>query len=402
MVVRYVAYTWQGDKVEGVLDVDREEEARAMLQRDDLIPYELVRVRPLPSFSSLTPVLFHPKPQEVIEFSRGLAALIRSGIPIRDGLTILRGQGGGLGMKEIVRQLKVSIENGSRLSEACANHPRVFTGFYVRLLRLGEATGKMPESLQQLADILMKRKAISEKVKAALIYPGISMIVAILVAVVLLVYSLPAIIDLLTEFGGDLPLATRLLVGVSSFVQAYKMMIFVALACLIVSVWLVSHAQRGRHMVDRYFLKIPIAGTVVMQSNLFSLTSTFGTLLRSGIPSMEALRLARESLGNVALRERLDLIINDVEGGMRLGNAFREHWPDPPLLSQGIITGEATGDLPSALDNMAEYYEQEAARAVNGATELTQPAVILLVAGMVGFVAVAVVGGVYSALGAVQ
>lgn len=402
MVVRYVAYTWQGDKVEGVLDVDREEEARAMLQREDLIPYELVRVRPLPSFSSLAPVLFHPKPQEVIEFSRGLAALIRSGIPIRDGLTILRGQGGGMGMKEIVRQLKVSIENGSRLSEACANHPRVFTGFYVRLLRLGEATGKMPESLQQLADILMKRKAISEKVKAALIYPGISMIVAILVAVVLLVYSLPAIIDLLTEFGGDLPLATRLLVEVSSFVQAYKMMIFVALACLIVSVWLVSHAQRGRQLVDRYFLKIPIAGKVVMQSNLFSLTSTFGTLLRSGIPSMEALRLARESLGNVALRERLDLIINDVEGGMRLGTAFRQHWPDPPLLSQGIITGEATGDLPSALDNMAEYYEQEAARAVNGATELIQPAVILLVAGMVGFVAVAVVGGVYSALGAVQ
>ena len=102
MVVRYVAYTWQGDKVEGVLDVDREEEARAMLQRDDLIPYELVRVRPLPSFSSLTPVLFHPKPQEVIEFSRGLAALIRSGIPIRDGLTILRGQGGGLGIGLLV------------------------------------------------------------------------------------------------------------------------------------------------------------------------------------------------------------------------------------------------------------------------------------------------------------
>ena len=384
------------------MDVDREEEARAMFQRDDLIPYELVRVRPFPSFSSLAPVIFHPKPQEVIEFSRGLAALIRSGIPIRDGLTILRGQGGGLGMKEIVRQLKVSIENGSRLSEACANHPRVFTGFYVQLLRLGEATGRMPESLQQLADILMKRKAIGEKVKGALIYPGISMLVAILVAIVLLVYSLPAIIDLLTEFGGDLPLATRLLVEASSLVQTYKMAILVALACLIVGGWLLSHIQGGRQMVDRFFLKIPVAGTVVMQSNLFSMTSTFGTLLRSGIPSMEALRLARESLGNVALRERLDLIINDVEGGTRLGTAFREHWPVPALLSQGIITGEATGDLPSALDNMAEYYEQEAARAVTGATELIQPAVILLVAGMVGFVAVAVVGGVYSALGAVQ
>ena len=402
MVVRYVAYTWQGDKVEGVLNVDRADEARAMLQRDDLIPYELVRVRPFPSFSSIAPLLFQPKPQELIEFTRGLAALIRSGIPIRDGLTILRGQGGGLGMKEIVRQLIVSIENGSRLSEACANHPRVFTGFYVRLLRLGEATGRMPETLQQLADILLRRKAIRQKVKGALVYPAISMVVAILVAIVLLVYSLPAIIDLLTEFGGELPVATQLLVKTSELVQAYKMAIFTILACLIVGGWLISHIPGGRRLIDRYFLTLPVASSVVMQSNLFNLTSTFGTLLRSGIPSMEALRLARESLGNVALRERLDLIIHDVEGGTRLGPAFRKHWPEPRLLSQGIITGEATGDLPAALDNMAEYYEQEATRAVSGATELIQPAVILLVAGMVGFVAVAVVGGVYSALGSVK
>ena len=402
MVVRYVAYTWQGDKVEGVLDVDREEDARAMLQRDDLIPYELVRVRPIPSLSSLAPVLFHPKPQELIEFSRGLAALIRSGIPIRDGLKILRGQGRGLGMKEIVRQLIVSIESGKRLSEACAKHPRVFTAFYIRLLRLGEATGKMPESLQQLSDILLKRKAIGQKVKGALIYPAISMIVAILVAIVLLVYSLPAIIDLLTEFGGELPLATRLLVEVSGTVQAYKMMILITLACLLVGGWILSQTQGGRRLLDRFFLKLPVAGSVVMQSNLFSLTSTFGTLLRSGIPSMEALRLAKESLGNAILRERLELIIDDVEGGTRMGPAFREHWPEPALLSQGIITGEATGDLPVALDNMAEYFEQEATLKVSGATELIQPAVILLVAGLVGFVAIAVVGGVYSALGSVE
>ena len=402
MVVRYVAYTWQGDKVEGVLNVDREEDARAMLHRDNLIPYEIVRVRPFPSFSSLAPVLFHPKPQELIEFSRGLASLIRSGIPIREGLTILRGQGSGLGMREIVRQLTVSIENGSRLSEACANHPRVFTGFYVRLLRLGEAAGRMPETLQQLADILLRRKAIRQKVKAALVYPAISMIVAIIVAVILMVYSLPAITDLLTEFGGELPVATRMLVEVSGTVQTYKTIIFIILTCSIVGGWILSQTKGGRRLIDRNFLKLPIAGKVVMQSNLFSFASTFGTLLRSGIPSMESLRLARESLGNVALRERLDLIINDVEGGARLGTAFREHWPDPPLLSQGIITGEATGDLPVALDNMSEYFEQEATRTVSGATELIQPAVILLVAGLVGFVAIAVVGGVYSALGSVE
>ena len=384
------------------MDVDREEEAREMLQRDDLIPYELVRVTPLPSLSGLAPILFQPKTQDLIEFTRSLAALIRSGIPIREGLTILRGQGSGLGMREIIRRLIGSIENGSRLSEACANHPRIFSGFYIRLLRTGEATGRMTETLQQLADALIKRKSMRDKVTAALVYPAISMVVAVIVAVVLLVYSLPAIIDLLTEFGGELPLATRLLVEISESFQTYKLAIFIVLATLIVGGWLASRTRGGRRIMDRYILKLPVAGGVVMQSNLFNLTATFGMLLLSGIPSMEALRLSKESLGNVILQERLQLIIDDVEGGKRLGPAFSEHWANPPLLSQGIITGEATGDLPGALNNMAEYYEAESTRTISGATELIQPAVILLVAGFVGFVAIAVVGGVYAALDSIE
>ena len=384
------------------MDVDREEDAREMLQRDDLIPYELVRVTPLPSLSGLAPILFQPKTQDLIEFTRSLAALIRSGIPIREGLTILRGQGSGLGMREIIRRLIGSIENGSRLSEACANHPRIFSGFYIRLLRTGEATGRMTETLQQLADALIKRKAMRDKVTAALIYPAISMVVAVIVAVVLLVYSLPAIIDLLTEFGGELPLATRLLVEISESFQTYKTAIFIVMATLIVGGWLASRTRGGRRIMDRYTLKLPVAGGVVMQSNLFNLTATFGMLLISGIPSMEALRLSKESLGNVILQERLQLIIDDVEGGKRLGPAFSEHWANPPLLSQGIITGEATGDLPGALNNMAEYYEAESTRTISGATELIQPAVILLVAGFVGFVAIAVVGGVYAALDSIE
>ena len=305
-------------------------------------------------------------------------------------------------MKAIVRQIIESIENGTRLSDACATHPRVFDNFYVRLLRLGEATGRMPESLQQLADTLVRRKAMRDKVKAALAYPAISMAVAILVAIVLLVYSLPAIIGLLTEFGGELPFATRLLVQASDSVQAYKMMIFVTILGLMIGGWVTSRTMLGQNLIDRCVMKLPLFGKVVMQSNLASFTSSFATLLRSGIPSMESLRLSRQSLGNAVLRGRLDRIIRDVEGGTRLGVAFREHWPNPPLLSQGIVTGEATGDLSESLKHIAEYFEQESSRTVSGATELIQPAVILLVSGLVGFVTIAVVGGVYSALDPIE
>ncbi len=155
-------------------------------------------------------------------------------------------------------------------------------------------------------------------------------------------------------------------------------------------------------MRDKIFIKIPVVGSVLMQSSLFNFTSQFSTLLLAGIATVESLRLSRESLGNQVLRERLDQIINDVTEGNSLGAAFKEHWPSPPLLSQAIITGEASGGLAPALQGLAEYYEQESVKAIGTATELIQPAVIIIVADLVGFVATAVMSGIYSALNSIQ
>ena len=139
-----------------------------------------------------------------------------------------------------------------------------------------------------------------------------------------------------------------------------------------------------------------------MQSALFTFTSTFSTLLKAGIPTAESLRLSRQSVSNRVLCERLDLIIRDVNEGARLGSAFRDHWPNPPLLSQAIVTGEASATLTMALRGLAEYYEQESVKAISSATDLIQPMVIILVAGLVGFVAMAVMSGIYSALNSIE
>ena len=160
MVIKYIAYTWQGEKVEGVLEVDREEEARELLHQEDLIPYQLTQVRPAPSLSRLAPYLFKPKPQELIEFTRGISSLLRSGIPLREALSILRGQISSWGMKEVLRRVLIDIEGGERLSDAVAKHPTIFSAFYVRLLRFGEATGGMAPAMSQMADNLEKNKAM--------------------------------------------------------------------------------------------------------------------------------------------------------------------------------------------------------------------------------------------------
>ena len=402
MVIKYIAYTWQGQKVEGVLDVMTEEDARQLLQDDQLIPYRLIPVRPRRTFVQIAPSLFQPKPKEIIEFTRGLASLLRSGIPLQQGLAILRQQSSGLGMKEILRSVQEEIETGGRFSDACARYPKVFSGFYVSLLKVGEASGSLAVSLQQLSETLEKRKTMRDRVKAALVYPVISLVVALIVAVILVTYSLPALVGLLTEYGGTLPANTKILITVSDFVQAYNLHIFATLGATVFGAAVAIRTPRGARMRDQFLLKTPIVGEVLVRSNLFSLTSTFSRLLDAGIPTVESLELSVESLNNSLLRDRLVLVGEEASSGTRLGPSFRMHWPHPPLLSQAIITGEVSGALSEALHGLADYYEQEATRSVNAATELIQPAVIVLVALLVGFVATAVISGIYSAIGTVR
>ena len=402
MVIKYVAYTWQGLKVSGVLEVEREEDARDLLRREELIPYRLTRVRPLPSLRGLAPYLFRAKPQEMIEFTRGTASLLRSGIPLRESIVILRNESSGLGLKEVLRQVIESIEGGLRFSDAMAKFPSYFSEFYIRILKFGEATGEMAPAMQQVAESLEKTKSMRDKVRGALVYPMLSLIVAIVVAVILITFSLPALIGLLEDFGGELPAITKLLITMSDITKEYRNQMFVLIGGAAALAWVYFKTKRGARMRDQLLLRVPVVRRVLIQSSLFHLTTTFATLLQSGIPTTEALRLSSESVNNRVLQERIERIIADITEGERLGNSFRLHWPDPPLLSQAIITGEASGSLALSLRGLAEYYEQESVRSISGATELIQPAVIIVVAGLVGFVATAVISGIYSALNSIQ
>ena len=402
MVIKYVAYTWQGQKVEGTLEVDAEEQAMELLRRDDLIPYRLTKVRPLPSLARLAPYISKPKPQELIEFTRGTVSLLRSGIPLRDALIIFRDETNSWGLREVLRRVIEDIEGGVRFSDAMSRHPSIFSSFYIRVLRFGESTGELAPAMQEMAESLEKSKTMKDKVRGALVYPALSLIVAIVVALILVTFSLPALIGLLDDFGGELPPITKVLITMSDFAKDYRLHMFIAAGAAAALGWAYFRTRQGSRMRDRALLKVPMVKKVLMNSNLFSFTSTFATLLQAGIPTAECLRLSRDSLNNQILVDRLDLIINDVNEGTRLGPAFRERWPSPPLLSQAIITGETAGTMTVSLRGLANYYEEESVKAISGATEMIQPVVIILVAGLVGFVATAVMSGIYSALDSIE
>ena len=331
-----------------------------------------------------------------------MAALLRAGIPLHEAVVMFRAESRGLGLKEILRRVIEDIEGGMRFSEAMARHPAIFSTFYLRILKFGEVTGGMARSLHQLADNLEKNKVMRDKVKSALVYPVISLVMAIGVAIILITFSLPALVGMLEEFGGELPFVTKLLISIADFITLYRTHMLATIAVTGGAVAAFFKTRRGARMRDEALLRVPVVSGVLVQSNLFTFTSVFATLLEAGIPSVEALRLSSDSLTNLVLRHRLELIIDDVIEGGRLGVAFKEHWPKPPMLSQAIITGEAAGGLAVSLHGLADYYEQESAKTINSALELIQPLVIILVAGLVGFVATAVMSGIYSALDSIE
>ncbi len=399
MAIRYEAYTQQGEKVKGVLETDSEEDAYGLLEKDELIPYRLQPVKTRRSLVQIMPGLFKPRPQEVIDFTRQMASLLNSGIPVRRALVVQREQARSPGLKEALRRIIQDIEEGVRFGEAFERHKTVFPEFYLRLLAVGEATGGIPLTLQQLTDTLQRRKSVADKVRKALIYPAISLAVALVAAFVLVTYSLPSLTGLLKDFGGELPVATQLLITVSDGLAAYALFIIVPIVSLGLGTAMASRTEVGKRTRDRFLLQLPVVGTILEGSSMFFLTTTLSTLLKGGVPTIEAMKLAEEGLGNAVYRERLAGVTQRASEGTKLGEAFGEEKGFPSIIAQAIATGELRGSMVDTLAGIAEYYEDLTDRAVSGATELIQPGVIIFVAGIVGFVAVAVISGIYSTLG---
>ena len=402
MAIKYEAYTRLGEKVVGVLHTDDEEAVYDILEQEDLIPY---RIRPAQSGFSLVrmfPTVFNPSAQAIIDFTRQLAALLSSGIPLVRCLTAQQGQVSNTGLKYALGEIIGSVEAGNKLSDALGEQSHIFPDFYVRMLRVGEATGGLPYVLNQVADTLQRRKAVTDRVRDAAVYPAFTLLVAVVAAIVLVTYSLPSLSGLLSEVGSNQPTSTRVLISVSDFFGEYGASILIGLAVLAVLVFVALRTEIGRAATDTVLLRVPVIGRVIVANNMFSLTSILSTLLKSGMSPVEALKLTQRGMANAYYRRRLGRVIDRATEGTKLGEAFEEEGGFPPIVSQAIVTGETRGSLDDTMSGLSEYYEDVTKRAAGGITELIQPAIILFVAGMVGFVAVAIISGIYSALGAVR
>lgn len=395
MAYIYQAYTATGELVRGVLGVDTEAAAETALWQANLTVVRLQKQRELPSLDELLPTFFGAKRSDLITVSRQLATLLASGISIVAALRVLGGQVPKAGFRKALRKVVDDIQAGTSFSQACSQHPQFFSGIFVRLLSVGEETGRVDLILNQLAGYFEKEEAISRRIRSALGYPAFVFLLAIASVAVMINFVLPAMAGLYSEFRTELPVITKVVVAVAKFVQANGLIISLLLVTSGVLLWWYSRTPRGTVLLDSIVVRLPIIGNISLKSSTARLTRTMAMLLAAGVSITETLELVVQTTTSPTIRGGLMTVRSHIYTGMPLSQALASAERFPPLLSEVVGIGEQTGRLETNLEMLADFYQEETDRAISTLVSLIEPAMIITVGLIVGIVAVSVISPMY-------
>lgn len=394
-VFTYKAKSKEGKDISGKVEAARAIDAARILRERGLIVIKLN-----PARESLTGIIKKAANRitlnDIAIFTRQFSTMISSGLPITDALIIIRSQS-KQGMKPVVSQVLADVEGGSSLAGAFANHQKVFSPVYVALVRAGEEGGVLDKVLARLADNLDSQREFTAKVKGALIYPAVVIVGMGVVAAVMMLFVVPKLTSLYTEFQAELPLPTRILITTSDlFVKFWWLLPLFAVG----GVWGFREFVKtplGREKLDELKLKIPIYGGLQKEIILTELTRTLSLLVGAGIPILEGLGIVSGVVGNVIISSAINRSQLQVEKGFSLAYAISQE-PEvfPTMLSQMLAVGEETGKLDDSLLKVSRVFEQESEQTVRGLTSAIEPLIMIILGVGVGFLVVAVIMPIYN------
>ncbi len=395
MEFRYTASTGAGSPVSGVLVAESEANAEQILWDSGLTIIQLKKKLEIPALHEALPSLFGVKRRDVIQFSRNMASLLDAGIPILRALTI-QSRFGKRGLKAVLQEVITDLEKGSRLSQACANHPSVFPAFYVYLLRTGEEVGNLSQVLRDTAEQMERDEATASKVKRSLAYPTFVLLLAIGAIVVMMAKVVPALTDMFHEFGSDLPPMTRGLIAVSDFFEAAFLYIVLGAVVIGVGGYFYIRTPGGKRKKDEVMLRIPIIGQAILKAGLSRFCRNMSMMVGAGVSLFDALKLTSETTDNSVIAESVSAVRSRVGDGQLFSQAVAADAIFPPLMPEMIAVGEEAGSLEGQLTKVSTFYEEEAERAVAQVTGTLTPALTVGVGLIIGLVAVTLYSSIYS------
>jgi type IV pilus assembly protein PilC len=388
----YVAQGPDGTLHKGVQDADTLVQAQLELLERDLRVAELA---PKTSLLKLELTPSRIKRADLMHLSRQLAAFLRAGIPILDAISVLGEESDKVSVRRVMATIGNDLRAGSTLSEAVDRHPKDFPPFYRGILRSAELTGRLDTVLDQLSVYLERDLEARRKLKAALIYPGVVAAMSVVTILVLSVFVLPKFKDFFASLDAKLPLPTRMLLNTTRFLGSWWWLIVTVLAALVVIYLVALRTTPGRYVRDAVLLKVPVLGETIRYAAVERFTRILASMVTAGVPLPEAMYVATDSLRNQVFDRALQRVRVQMMEGAGLAEPIAATRLFPGVATQMIRVGEDTGTIDTQLEVAATFYERELDYKIKKLTTVFEPVVIMVMGGIVGFVAVALVSAMY-------
>jgi len=327
--------------------------------------------------------------KDIVVFTRQLATMIDAGLPLVQCLEILGAQAEKAKFKEVIISVKEDVEKGSTFAEALERHPLVFNELFTNLIMAGEVGGLLDVILNRLSSYIEKAMKLKKRVKSAMVYPAAIVGVSVLVVVVLLVFVIPVFQRMFADFGAALPAPTQMVVSLSEFLRGN---ILFVIAGVIVAAYLLKRfyrTEKGRMMIDRIFLRLPVFGDLIRKVAVARFTRTLGTLVSSGVPILDGLNITAKASGNRVIEDAIKKARVSISEGKTIAGPLGESEVFPPMVIQMISVGETTGALDSMLSKIADFYDEEVDNTVGALTSLLEPMMMVFLGLLIGGLMVA-------------
>jgi type IV pilus assembly protein PilC len=402
MDYQYIAYTPDKKLVKGRLSATDEAAAASVLNYGGYQLVSLTTKTPFLNMGSVSGRFSRIKQRDIVMFSRQLALLLESGTDIVTSLELLQSQITNRGFKTILGEVASDIRGGTSLSNAMSKHPRAFSEMYHRTISAGEQGGNLEVVLRQVADYMERSVLTEKKIKSALSYPLMLAGVAVVVVIIIVAFVMPTFIDLYSAFDVKLPMATQMLINVSGWLIQYGLFLLLVVVAAGVLGYVYIRTPAGKYQFDKLMLTMPVIGRINILTELSRACRTMSLLFKVGLPLPEIMSMVIHGSSNKVMIEALTEVQQELIRGQGLSKPMGKNKLFLPLMVQMVGVGEETGNLDNTLTTVAQSYEVEADDRTSSAIGLIQPAMIIIIAIVIGFIAISLLSAMYSIYGQIS
>ncbi len=397
----YTAQTKSGETQKGTITANTQEAAASLLKQRGMKPIVVKQANTGMNMNIKLPGKKGVKPKDLVIFTRQFSTMINAGVPILRALTTLREQSESANLKEALDQVVADVQGGSQLSDSMEKHPNIFSEVYVNMVRAGEAGGILDQILIRLANQVEKDSQMKAKMKSAMIYPVVVTLVAVGAVGFLLTGVIPKLAGILKENDVELPIYTKVVLGLSDFLVKGWPIIIVGLIVGFIFFRRYTKTPSGKYNFHKLLLKVPIFGKIIMKVNIARFARTFSSLAAAGVSVLEALNVTSGSLGNEVIKKGIQDSIVRIRNGSNISDSLNESHVMPQIIIQMSAVGEETGQLDTVLEKVADFYEQEVDTVVDSLASIIEPIMIVGLGSVVGLIVLSVLGPIFALQGSV-